>query len=195
MARDGLRRRHAREPRRQDNHDCAWPKPFDGEFRDHYGLDDCYLEFAQAKYDLVTEGRNLRRVGNIPASKKARFIFKPVNDVLPHDAEVIKILLNAEALEINADFQPKKGTPTARTPMGDMFLPLERTRGRGSREGAAEKGNRKSRNRNCKVEQKLANPNFTQKVPPQVLLEHQQRLAEWQGKRDHAKSALDALEG
>jgi valyl-tRNA synthetase len=47
----------------------------------------------------------------------------------------------------------------------------------------------------AKVEQKLANPNFTQKVPPQVLLEHQQRLAEWQGKRDHAKSALDALEG
>jgi valyl-tRNA synthetase len=44
-----------------------------------------------------------------------------------------------------------------------------------------------------KVEQKLANPSFTQKVPPQVLLEHQQRLAEWQAKRNHARTALDAL--
>jgi hypothetical protein len=27
------------------------------------------------------------------------------------------------------------------------------------------------------------------------LLEHQQRLAEWQGKRDHVKSTLEALKG
>jgi valyl-tRNA synthetase len=44
-----------------------------------------------------------------------------------------------------------------------------------------------------KVEQKLANPNFTQKVPPQVLLEHQQRLAEWQNKLAQVKAALAAL--
>jgi len=47
----------------------------------------------------------------------------------------------------------------------------------------------------AKVEQKLANPNFTQKAPPAVLLEHQQRLAEWQDKRDHVKSTLEALKG
>ena len=45
----------------------------------------------------------------------------------------------------------------------------------------------------AKVEQKLANPNFTQKVPANVLEEHKQRLVEWQGKREHVKSALAAL--
>ncbi|HEX7570822.1 MAG TPA: hypothetical protein VF492_09985, partial [Verrucomicrobiae bacterium] len=44
-----------------------------------------------------------------------------------------------------------------------------------------------------KVEQKLANPNFTQKVPPAVLQEHQQRLADWQGKLAQLKNALAAL--
>ena len=44
-----------------------------------------------------------------------------------------------------------------------------------------------------KVEQKLANPKFTEKVPPAVLQEHSQRLAEWLAKRDHAKTALNAL--
>ena len=44
-----------------------------------------------------------------------------------------------------------------------------------------------------KVEQKLANPNFTQKVPPAVLAEHQQRLADWQAKRAQTQAALAAL--
>ena len=46
-----------------------------------------------------------------------------------------------------------------------------------------------------KVEQKLANPAFTQKVPANVLLEHQQRLTDWQGKLAHVKAALEALAG
>jgi valyl-tRNA synthetase len=46
----------------------------------------------------------------------------------------------------------------------------------------------------AKVEQKLANPNFTQKVPANVLQEHQQRLADLHGKRDHIKTALAALQ-
>ncbi len=45
-----------------------------------------------------------------------------------------------------------------------------------------------------KVEQKLANPAFTQKVPPEVLTEHRQRLADWQAKREHTLAALKALE-
>ena len=44
-----------------------------------------------------------------------------------------------------------------------------------------------------KVQQKLANPNFVQKVPPQVLEEHQQRLADWREKQQHAQSTLGAL--
>ena len=45
-----------------------------------------------------------------------------------------------------------------------------------------------------KVEQKLANPSFTQKVPPEVLREHEKRLADWQSKKQHIQTALDALE-
>jgi valyl-tRNA synthetase len=44
-----------------------------------------------------------------------------------------------------------------------------------------------------KVEQKLANPNFTQKVPPEVLTEHRKRLDDWIAKKDHIQKALDGL--
>src|ERR1035437_891167 len=86
-----------------------WPKPLDEDFRGHYGLDACYLDMVNTKYELVTQGRNLRREGNIPASKKVKYVFKPANPLLPHDAEVLKLLLNAEALEIDAQHEPKKG--------------------------------------------------------------------------------------
>src|SRR5262245_54471112 len=102
-----------------------WPKPLDEDFKGHYGLDDCYLHMVDAKYELVTQGRNLRRTGNIPASKKVKFIYKPVTFTPPNDIEVIRLLLNAEAVEQNPDFQAPKGTPAARTELGEIFLPLE----------------------------------------------------------------------
>lgn len=172
---------------------APWPKAFDGEFRDHYGLDDCYLEFANQKYEVVTQGRNLRRIGNIQAGKKVRFVLKPSREILPHDAEVIRILLNAEAFEITDRYEPRKGTPTAHTPLGELFLPLE-----GLVDVAAEKlrltkEKEKIEAEIVKVQQKLANPAFTQKVPPAVLQDHQQRLADWQEKLAHVMAALEAL--
>ncbi len=172
---------------------APWPKPFDQDFRDHYGLDDCYLEFATQKYEVVTQGRNLRRIGNIQAGKKVKFVLKPSREVLPHDAEVIKILLNAEAIEINEGYAAKKGTPTAHTPFGELFLPLE-----GLIDVAAEKARltkelEKIKVEIGKVEQKLANPNFTQKVPAEVLRDHEQRLVDWKAKLEHVQAALEGL--
>jgi valyl-tRNA synthetase len=177
---------------------APWPLPLDDDFKGHYGLDDCYLKIAGAKYELVTQGRNLRREANISAAKKIRYVLKPVNYLPPHDIEVIRLLLNAEAVEVNENYQPAKGTLTARTELGELYLPLEGLRS--AEELAAEKARvtkelEKIVAEISKVEQKLANPNFTQKVPPQVLQEHQQRLAEWQAKREQVKAALDALNG
>jgi len=173
---------------------APWPKPLDEDFKGHYGLDDCYLKMAGAKYDLVTEGRNLRRTANIAANKKVRFVLKPVNHVPPHDVEVLKLLLNAEAFEVQADYQPGKNTLTVRAEMGDLFLPLEGLIDKEAETARLKKELEKIEAEAAKVEQKLANPKFTQNAPPQVLAEHQQRLAEWQSKREHVKTALAALQ-
>ena len=175
---------------------APWPMPLDEDFKGHYGLDDSYMKIAGAKYELVSQGRNLRREANISAAKKIRYILKPVNYLPPHDIEVIRLLLNAEAVEVNENYSPAKGTLTARTELGELFLPLEGLRS--AEELAAEKARvtkelEKIESEISKVEQKLANPGFTQKVPPAVLLEHQQRLAEWQAKREQVKEALAAL--
>jgi valyl-tRNA synthetase len=174
---------------------APWPLPFDDDFKGHYGLDDCYLEMTDAKYELVRQGRDLRRAGNIQAAKKVKYVFKPAQHLTLHDAEVIKLLLNADSLEVNADYQPPKGTPTVNSDLGELFLPLA-----GLRDVAAEKVRltkevEKIQSEIVKVEQKLANPNFTTKVPPAVLQEHEQRLLDWRAKLAHAQAALEALNG
>jgi valyl-tRNA synthetase len=82
-----------------------------------------------------------------------------------------------------------------RTSLGELCLPLE-----GLVDVAAEKARLKKELEKVeaeilKTEQKLANPNFTQKAPPPVLQEHQQRLADFQAKREHLKNAIAQLEG
>ncbi len=171
-----------------------WPKSFDEDFKGHYGLDDCYLDMVNAKYDLVTQGRNLRRAGNISAGKKVKYIFKPVNFTPPHDLEVIKLLLNAEALEVNADYQAPKGTPTARTELGELCLPLEGHVDIAAEKTRLTKEREKYEGEIVKAEQKLSNPNFVQKVPPQVLAEHQQRVIDFKAKLEIVLEALKALE-
>jgi len=174
---------------------ARWPKPLDEDFRGHYGLDHCYLEMVDAKYALVTQGRNLRREANIPASKKMTFILKSSNTVSQHDADVLRLLLNAEQLAIDPNYEPKKGTPSVHADLGDLYLPMEGLVDVEAEKARLKKELEKDDAEIAKVEQKLANPQFVKKVPPQVLAEHQNRLAEWQAKKQRHLELLRALEG
>ncbi|HTD65363.1 MAG TPA: valine--tRNA ligase [Candidatus Limnocylindria bacterium] len=170
-----------------------WPKPFDTDFKDHYALDDCYLERVENKYEVVRQGRNLRSEARIAANIKVRFVLKPLNDLPMHDIAVLKILLNAEQFEVNAEFEPTKGTARALTSLGELFLPLEGLIDLAAERARLQKELAKIRTEIEKVSQKLSNPNFSQKVPPQVLAEHEQRLADWNTKHTQVLAALDAL--
>jgi valyl-tRNA synthetase len=172
---------------------APWPLPLDSDFKAHYGLEANSLEATDVKYELVRNGRDLRRAGNIQAAKKVKYVFKPAQPLAPHDAEVIKLLLNAEALEVNEGYQPPKGTPSVQSPLGELFLPLA-----GLIDVAAEKIRltkeaEKDKAEIAKVEAKLSNPNFTTKVPPAVLAEHETRLLDWRAKLAHTQASLDAL--
>jgi valyl-tRNA synthetase len=172
---------------------ARWPKPFDQDMKDFYALDDCYLDRVEAKHELVRQGRNLRSEARIAANKKVRFVLKPVNGLPPHDLEVLRILLNAEQFEVNDSFDPGKGTARALTPLGELFLPLEGLIDLDAQRAQLQKELEKIRVEIEKVSQKLSNPSFSQKVPPQVLAEHQKRCADWNAKHAQVLAALESL--
>jgi valyl-tRNA synthetase len=174
---------------------ALWPKPLDEDFKTHYGLEERFLKQADARNELVTQGRNLRRAGNIPANKKVKYIFKPVAAPEPRDLAAMKLLLNAESLEVRADYTPEKGTPAARSEWGELYLPLEGVVDAPAESQRLNKEIAKALAEIEKVKQKLANPAFVQKVPPAVLVEHQKRLADWQSKLEHLRQSMTALGG
>jgi valyl-tRNA synthetase len=172
---------------------APWPKPLDDDVKRHYGLNADAERQVDARCDLVGRGRNLRREFNIPGNKKVAFTFKPIDPVNPHDASVLKLLLNAESLEIDPNYVPAKGTPSARTELGDLFLPLTGLIDPTAERARLEKEQTKARVEIERVQSKLDNPNFVQKVQPQVLNDHRQRLADAQTRLQQIQNALDAL--
>jgi valyl-tRNA synthetase len=172
---------------------ARWPRPFDEMAREYYGLDGVVEAQVDAKYDLVGKGRNLRREFNIAGNRKIRFVLKPAQPLPPYEAEVLKTLLNAEALVEDPKYAPPKGTPMVANSLGELYLPLA-----GLIDTAAERARltrelERARAEIAKVREKLENPVFVQRVPPHVLEQHKHRLAEWQVKHSVAQKALDAL--
>jgi valyl-tRNA synthetase len=82
-----------------------------------------------------------------------------------------------------------------RAGLGELFLPTEGLIDVEAEKTRLKKEIEKYETEIEKVQSKLINPNFTQKVPPQVLEEHRRRLIEWQNKLAQSQAALAALEG
>ncbi|MEO7932401.1 MAG: valine--tRNA ligase [Chthoniobacterales bacterium] len=170
-----------------------WPQPLGDDFTVHYGLIPLAEKAATGKYDTVLAGRNLRSTYNIPSNKRVRFVLQPAEAIDAHDAEVLKILLNAEVLDISPDYAAPQGTPTNLTPLGHLYLPLE-----GLVDVAAERERlgkeiSKVSDELAKVRAKLANPGFADKVPAAVLDEHRQREATWQEKLSQLEKMQSSL--
>jgi valyl-tRNA synthetase len=172
---------------------ARWPAPLDNDFYHYYDLDPSAEEAATAKYEVVNLGRGLRRDANIASNKRVRFILQSATLLLPHDTEVLRILLNAEPLEILPSYDAPRGTPSTLTPLGTLFLPLEGLIDVAAERERLTKEIAKVEDELGKVRAKLANPNFAGKVPPAVLADHQQRETAWAEKLAQLTRMLEAL--
>ncbi len=170
---------------------AKWPKPLDADELAYFGILPEDEKTANDKYEAVNLGRGLKSTFNI--NKRVRFVLKPNQELPAHEIEVLRILLNAEPLDVDASFAPTQGTPSALTPLGTLFLPLdglidvEAERARIGKEVA------KVESELEKVTAKLADEKFTSKVPQKVLDEHQQRKTDWQEKLAKLKEMMSAL--
>jgi len=170
-----------------------WPATFEDDFMAHYGLVGTVDQLVGAKHELVTAGRNLRAIGNIPFAKKVDYILKPAGALDPYEAEVIQSLLNAEGLEVNPDYAPRKGTPTSRSALGELFLPLDGLIDLEAEKARLEGQLQKFAKEIEKASAKLNNPKFTERAPEEVLQEARDRLAEWQEKERQTRESIEYL--
>jgi valyl-tRNA synthetase len=172
---------------------APWPKPFTDEERAYFGIDETSEALAKAKYATVEQGRGLRRDCNLASNKKLRFVLKPSGKLEPHEASVLQLLLNAEPLDVQADYAAPKGTPVALTPLGELFLPLEGLIDVTAERERIGKELTKVETELQKVRAKLADQNFAAKVPAKVLEEHHQRERDWADKHAQLTKMREAL--
>ncbi|HYF37124.1 MAG TPA: class I tRNA ligase family protein, partial [Prosthecobacter sp.] len=170
---------------------APWPNPLSADELAHFGIVPEDETAANQKYEVVNLGRGLKSTFNL--NKRVRFVLKPATDLPAHEVEVLRILLNAEPLDIEAAFTPPKGTPTALTPLGELFLPLEGLIDVDAERLRISKELAKADSELDKVRAKLADENFAAKVPSKVLDEHRQRESDWQEKKTKLAEMMKAL--
>jgi valyl-tRNA synthetase len=173
---------------------APWPKPLEDDFKDHYGLAQEVLREMEARQKLVIEIRNVRAQFRIPANKRLNLVLHGAKDFAPDEKEVIQLLVGADFIEHRTEYQPAKGEPVVYPASGGkLYIPIAGLFDVEAEKARLAKELQKIEGEIAKVQQKLANPSFAEKVPPQVLQEHQQRLADWQSKREQLQSALAGL--
>jgi valyl-tRNA synthetase len=177
---------------------APWPKALEEDFKSHYGLLEEILEIIAGRQKLVIEIRDIRSQYKIPANKKLHIVFHAPEDIDPAEKLAIAQLAVTESIDYRTQYQPAKGEPVLYPGFGGkFFIPLA-----GLVDAQAEKARlakvakelQKVEAEIQKAEAKLANPNFAGKAPPEVLQEHRQRLADWRGKREQLRTALEDLD-
>jgi valyl-tRNA synthetase len=154
---------------------ARWPQPLDEDFKKFYGLAPNDERFANAKYETVTAGRRLRRDFNIASNKRVRFVLVPSGRLPEEEAAVLRLLLNAERLDLSEKFDAPKGTPAALTPLGKLYLPLEGLIDIDAERQRLTKEIAKVETELATVRKKLTNENFVTNAPASVVAEHRER--------------------
>jgi len=172
---------------------APWPQPFDDAFKQHYRLAPNDEQFANAKYETVTAARRLRRDFNIASNKRVTFVLAPTNPLPEEEAAVLQILLNAERLDLSSNYEPPKGTPTAVTPLGQLFLPLEGLIDLETERQRLGKEIAKIEAELVTVRKKLANDNFVANAPAAVVDEHRKRERDFAERLAQLERMRDSL--
>ena len=149
-------------------------------------------ERTRALYSAVHAVRNLRSEFKIPSKQQVRFLLVPKADFTPLQSAIFAALTKASAVELISGSAPA-GTPGILTDLGTVSMPLE-----GLIDLEAEKTRviteiAKVEEELNKVNAKLADQSFVEKVPAAVLEDHRQRHTKWSEKLETLKTTLKTL--
>jgi valyl-tRNA synthetase len=150
---------------------------------------------------LVAQGRALKSTFNIPSNKPAIFTLQhqpnPIHSFtfeIPKEEQAkIKMMLGASSLVIDPNYQPLRTDSPTLTAFGPLYLSLEGLIDVEAERARLTKELTKATDELGKVRAKLADENFTSKVPQKVLDEHKAREADWAEKLSKVQTMMEAL--
>lgn len=162
------------------------------------GLDETEISKARALstalYETANRARNLKAEYNLATNKKVRFILKPGALPLTDDLLArLALLAGSQSATADAAYEAPKGTPTALTPFGELFLPLDGLVDVEAERSRISKELEKMTKEIAKSQAKLGNASFVDRAPAAVVEQERARLAEWESKKAQLEAMLTAL--
>ncbi len=162
------------------------------------GVDETEVSKARALstalYETANRARNLKAEYNLATNKKVRFVLKPGNLPLTEDLTArLALLAGAQGVTTDAAYEAPKGTPTALTPFGELFLPLEGLVDVEAERNRIGKELEKITKEITKSQAKLGNASFVDRAPAAVVEQERARLCEWESKQQQLNAMLAAL--
>lgn len=162
------------------------------------GLDDTAVSkasaLAAALYETANRARNLKAEYDLSTNKKVRFIIKPA--AIAPDMDLcarLALLAGAQSATVDAAYEAPKGTPTALTPLGELFLPLEGLVDVEAERARLGKEIEKITKEIQKSNAKLGNASFVDRAPAAVVEQERARLADWEAKKSQLEAMLSSL--
>ena len=146
-----------------------------------------------AIYETVEAGRNLRAEARVPSNQKAKFALRSNEAWAREEGATVARLLNAESLEIDANFQPPSRSSVAATKLGELFLIAGETNRAAERE-RLDKEIAKLEAELGATEAKLANASFIERAPKEVVEEHQRRRGDFNARLVQFRKARASLD-
>jgi valyl-tRNA synthetase len=144
-------------------------------------------------YESAGRMRNLKAEYKMGSRKDIRFVIKAAPEWLAAETKVLALLVGAEEISLDSNYDAPKGTPAAVTGIGEVYMPLEglidveAERARLTKEISTTELEVK------KCEGKLGNASFVDRAPPEVVVQEKARLEDWKNKLIQLREMLTAL--
>jgi valyl-tRNA synthetase len=144
-------------------------------------------------YESAGRMRNLKAEYKMGSRKDIRFVIKAAPEWLAAETKVLALLVGAEEISLDSNYDAPKGTPAAVTGIGEVYMPLEglidveAERARLTKEISTTELEVK------KCEGKLGNASFVDRAPPEVVVQEKARLEDWKNKLLQLREMLTAL--
>jgi len=175
---------------------APWPKPLtDGLTR--WGATAEGAAYVDARHELISIGRMLRVDCGIAPGQKIDYIVKSntseLTAQLRADTATLVAMLKAGTVTIDDGFTPGKAMPSALTPIGTIYMPVEGLIDIAAESAKLSKQLEELAGHLAKANQKLENQAFISKAKPEVVAQFEKSRQELHGKCQKVKHLLEML--
>ncbi len=152
------------------------------------------ITLASQIYETANRARNLKAEYNLASNKNVSFILKAAQTQDEDTLQRLALLIGARSVEQNEDYVAEKGTPTALSELGELFMPLEGLVDLEAENKRLKKELEKILSEMAKSQAKLDNPGFADRAPAAIVAQERARLQEWTAKQQQLLAMLSALQ-